>query len=312
MSVPSRIPSMRLGRRTAGTLALLALGAPALALAQAPPAATPAPALRIEAIPDPAKIPLAEVAYVHPLWHPLDAPPKILDRPNPHDLTARATLFTTLRLDETGKVIEGQAVQPPLAALSETTNALIPKWRFQAAKRGGGVVATWATYGIELEIALEKGVYSAFSLLPVAKDEPLAAIVKESVGDSWITRYPREIVPKDPAAVSIEDVDVLPVPEKTRWSFSTVRTHARITALVEVSSVGAVRRIVPTGTYEPLLLSWVRQNAATWKLTPAAAPGGKPVDSWMVLDATLDYTIDDAREKGKRSVKKNLRGAPPA
>jgi hypothetical protein len=84
-----------------------------------------------------------------------------------------------------------------------------------------------------------------------------------------------------------------------------------VTALVEVSPLGAVSRILPTGDAEPLLVRWLKESAAKWKLTPGKA-GGKPVASWMTLDATLDYTIDSAKKKAERSVKKNLRAIPPS
>ncbi len=81
-----------------------------------------------------------------------------------------------------------------------------------------------------------------------------------------------------------------------------------MTALLEITETGKVGRILPTGdSTEPFLLAWIRKNAATWKLEPGAA-GGKPVTSWMSLDATLEYTVDSAKKKGERSVKKNLRG----
>jgi hypothetical protein len=219
------------------------------------------------------------------------------------------TLYVTLHVDDRGKISEGEAVQPPLAALAPPIATLFPKWRFSPAMRAGMPVITWATYGIDLEVSLEKAAYSSFSLLPVAKDLPVETVVKESIGESWNTRYPHDIAPKDPAAVSVEDVDVLPVPDRASWSFSSARVRSRVTALVEVSSVGAVRRIVPTGTLEPMILAWVRQGAVGWRLTPAMA-GGRAVDSWLTLDATLEYTIDGAKQRGKRSVKKNLRGTP--
>jgi len=76
-----------------------------------------------------------------------------------------------------------------------------------------------------------------------------------------------------------------------------------------VSDVGRVARILPTGeTNESLVLTWLRKNAATWKLIPGVA-GGKPVASWMALDAMLEYTINSAKKKAERSLKKNLRAA---
>ena len=80
---------------------------------------------------------------------------------------------------------------------------------------------------------------------------------------------------------------------------------------MEVSAQGTVSRVLPTGDAEPLLVRWVRESAAKWKLSPGKA-GGKPVASWMTLDTTLDYTIDSAKKKGERSVKKNLRALPPS
>lgn len=273
------------------------------------PAAAQSP--QIAPIPDPVKIPLSEVAYVHPLWKPLDAPAKLVDRPAPADLKTRTTLFTTLRVDENGKITEGQPVQPPLDALAAAATTLMPRWRFSPAMRAGARVVTWTTFGLDLEVQLEEASWSAFSLLPVAKDQPLEVVPREYRGEDWLTRYPREIAPRDPAAYSVEDVDVLPAPEKVSWSFSSTRARARVVALVEVSSTGAVKRVVPAGVNEPLVVTWVRQNTSFWRLTPAQA-GGRAVDCWMSLDGTLEYTIDDAREKGKRSMKKNLRAAPPA
>ena len=124
-----------------------------------------------------------------------------------------------------------------------------------------------------------------------------------------MTRYQREIDPKDPAVVSIEDVDVLPAPEKTPWSFDAAHLRARATALVEVSEQGAVARFLPTGETEPLLGFWLRQLASKWRFTPAKA-AGRPAACWMALDAALDYTLDSAKKKSERVVKKNLRARP--
>ena len=80
-------------------------------------------------------------------------------------------------------------------------------------------------------------------------------------------------------------------------------------ALVEVSDQGAVLRFLPTGETEPLLGLWIRQFAAKWILMPAQA-GGRPVACWMVLDSTIDYTLDSAKKKSERILKKNLRAIP--
>jgi hypothetical protein len=268
------------------------------------------PALRpVEALPDPVRPGLAEIAYAHPFFVALDEAPRVLERPNPSDLETRVSLVLTARVLETGKVSELAAVEPPLKAFATPLAALAARWRFAPPKKGGRPAATWATQVLALAVSLEKPVFSVFLLEPLRKDEALAKIVRESPGEEWMSRFASEIEPKDADAVSVEALDALPAAEKTPWSFDAQRQRARLTALVEVSPLGAVSRILATGDAEPLLVRWLRESAAKWQLSPGKA-GGKPVASWMTLDATLDYTIDSAKKKGERSVKKNLRALP--
>ena len=282
----------------------------AIALATSGVARAQAPALRpVEALPDPVRPAPAEVSYAHPFFLALDGPPKVVERGNLADLETRVPLALAARVLDTGKVSEIVAVEPPLKALANPLAALAPRWRFAPPKKGGRAVATWATQILDLLVSLEKPVFTAFQLEPLRKDDPLAKVFRESAGDEWMRRYSAGIDPKDADAVSVEELDALPAAEKTPWSFDTTRQRGRLTALVEVSAQGAVSRILPTGDAEPLLVRWLRENAAKWKLAPARA-GGKPVAAWMTLDATLDYTIDTAKKKGERSVKKNLRAVP--
>ncbi|MBK9061616.1 MAG: hypothetical protein IPL89_00180 [Acidobacteria bacterium] len=254
---------------------------------------------------------LAEVAYAHPLFLALEEPPKVLERPNPVDLETRVPLVLVARVLDTGKVSELALVEPPLKAFATPLPALAPRWRYAIPRKGGKPAATWATQVLELNVSLEKPVFSVFQFEPLKKDDPLAKVFRENSGDEWMARYPAAIDPKDAEAVSVEELDALPAAEKTPWSFDATRQRGRITALVEVSAQGTVSRLLPTGDAEPLLVRWVRESAAKWKLSPGKA-GGKPVASWMTLDATLDYTIDSAKKKGERAVKKNLRALPPS
>ncbi len=265
----------------------------------------------VEALPDPVRPALAEVAYAHPLFLALEEPPKVLERPNPVDLETRVPLVVVARVLDTGKVSELALVEPPLKALATPLPALAPRWRYAIPRKGGQPSVTWATQVLELNVSLEKPVFSVFQFEPLKKDDPLAKVFRENTGEEWMARYPAAIEPKDAEAVSVEELDALPAAEKTPWSFDASRQRGRITALVEISAQGAVSRVLPTGDAEPLLVRWVRESAAKWKLSPGKA-GGKPVASWMSLDATLDYTIDSAKKKGERSVKKNLRALPPS
>ena len=295
------------------------------ALAQAPaattpPAATPvaaptpvavtpsAPLRPVEAIPDSWRLLPAEVPAVHPLWRPLDAPPR-LDTPGPVSaLETRITLYVAVKLAENGRAMEAVAVEPPLRAFTTPIPALVPRWRFEPAKKAGKPVATWATWAVELAVELSKGLFSTFELKPVGKDEPLQKVVSELAGDPWLAKFPKSVTPPEPGVVSVEELDAPPELDSNKWSFDPARLRARATALLEISENGAVSRMVPTGEFdEALLIFWLRKIAAGWRLSPATA-GGKPVASWVSLDATLDYTIASAKKKGERSILKNLRG----
>jgi len=294
-----------LSMRSRFLVAAVLLAGTSRARAQAP---APRP---VEALPDPVRMTLAEVTYVHPLFRAVDEAPKLAERTNPPDLDTHQPFVLAVHLLETGRAVEAVPVEPPLRGLAAPLPGLVPRWRFAPAKKGGQPVQTWATYSIDLAISLEKAIFTAFTLEALRKDDPLVPTIRDTSGDAWMARYPRDIDPKDPAAVSIEDVDVLPSPEKTPWSFDTARLKARTTALVEVSEQGTVSRFLPTGETEPLLGLWLRQLASKWRFTPAVS-GGHPVSCWMVLDASLDYTIDSAKKKSERVVKKNLRATPPS
>ncbi len=301
--------------RSLGRLLLAGAVAASLCVAAQVPVPTPVPVapgttvLRpIEAIPDTARLLPAELPYVHPLWRALDAPPKLLERGLIEDLETRVWLFSTVKLGENGRVVEGAPVEPPLKALMTPLPSLYPRWKFIPARKGGKAVATWATYGAELNVSLEKGVFTAFDLIPVGKEDPLPRVIVELPGEEWMSKYAKEPSPPEPGVVSVEECDTFSTPDSNKWSFDSVRTRSRVTALVEITDAGKVGRVLPTGeSAERLILAWLRKSAAAWKLEPATA-GGKTVASWMALDVTLDYTVDSAKKKAERSVKKNLRG----
>ena len=125
-----------------------------------------------------------------------------------------------------------------------------------------------------------------------------------------MNRYPKEVQPADTSVLSIEDVDVLPVPKKSSWRYDDAKLRSRITAYVEVGPDGKVSRVIPTSPpTEGVIVDWVRATAATWKFIPATA-GGQPTASWLFLDASLEYEMTKARDLEKRRFKKNLRGSP--
>ena len=124
-----------------------------------------------------------------------------------------------------------------------------------------------------------------------------------------MSRYPAAVSPAEPGVFSVEEVDFLPMPVKVPLKLEGARLKSRLVALVEVSGLGSVKRVVPVGTYEPMILRWVRESAKEWTLT-AARKGGSPVSSWLALETTIEYSLGSVKERGKRSIKKNVRGEP--
>jgi len=222
----------------------------------------------------------------------------------------KTTIVLALKLSESGQVLEAQAVEPPLAGIGVQAVTQAARWTFEPAKKDNRPVATWNTFGFNIDVIVENGSFSTFGLVPVGKGDPLQTVWSEAKGDAWMVRYPREIHPPDTSVLSIEEVDVLPTPRKASWRYDDAKLRSRITAYVEVGPDGKVSRIVPTSPpNEGVIVEWVRRNASVWKFTPALA-GGKPTASWLFLDASLEYEMTKARETAKRSFKKNLRASP--
>ena len=166
-------------------------------------------------------------------------------------------------------------------------------------RRAGAPVGTWATQVLELARVAREGRLHRVPVRAVEEGRPAReACSASSPGDDGMARYPAALDPKDDGAVSVEELDALPVAEKTPWSFDATRQSGRVTALVEVSAAGAVARVLPTGDAEPLLVRWLRESAAKWRLAPARA-GGKPVA--CVDDARRDARLHDrlGEEEGR-------------
>lgn len=279
----------------------------ALALAPVLRAQAPAP---LETIPDPARVAPAEVPFVNPLFQELEAPAALKGPPPKLEkFRGSAALIVAVRIDEEGKVSEGAVPEPPLRALGAAVQAQAPRWTFQPAKKDGQPVRCWGTYGVDVEVELEDAIWASFQLTPVGREDPLPVLPRELPGDTWVRRYPSAVTPPEPGVHSVEEVDFLPMPSKVPLKIESTLLKSRLLALVEVSGLGSVKRVVPVGSYEPLVLEWVRQSAKTWALT-AARKGGAPVASWLVLDATIQYELDSVKERGKRSIRKNVRGIP--
>jgi hypothetical protein len=268
------------------------------------------PETSIETIPGPAGLEPAEVAPFHPLYRSFERPPKLIEVPVATDYRGKATLFFALKLDETGKVVQAEVVDPPLRGIVPAAAEMATRWVFDPARKDGKAVRTWAAYGLDLVVDLERPVFTSFTAVPVGKGDAIQGIVKEPVGEESLLRFPREPDDMEPGVISVEDVDFLPGVKKAPWKLEPVRLKSRFSAIVQVSPAGAIERIIPTGTsFEPFVLAWIRTQAARWKIAPAL-DGETPQRAYMSLDLVAEYEITRAKESAKRLLKKNLKGPP--
>ena len=264
----------------------------------------------VEMIPAPAGLEPAEVAPVHPLYRPFETPPKLAEVPVPQDYRGKATLFFALKVDETGKVLQAEVVDSPLRGIAPAATEIAVRWTFDPARKDGKAVKTWAAYGLDLVIDLERAVFTSFSVLPVGRNDAIPAVQREPAGEEGLLRFPRQPDDADAGVISIEEVDVLPVLRKTPWKLETIRLKSRFSAILQVSPAGAIERVIPTGnSFEPFVLAWVRTQAARWKITPAL-DGETPQRAYMNLDFVAEYEITRAKESARRLLKKNLKGSP--
>ncbi len=267
-------------------------------------------AVPVEAIPGPAGMEPAEVAPFHPLYRSFERPPKLTEVPASQNYRGKTTLFFALKVDETGKVVEAEVVDPPLRGIVPAATETAMHWLFDPARKDGKAVRTWAAYGLDLVIDLERPVFASFSAVPVGKNDAIPVILRESVGEEGLLRFPREPDDREPGVISIEDVDFLPGLKKTPWKLEPIRLKSRLSAILQVSPAGVVERIIPTGTsFEPFVLAWVRMLAARWKIVPAF-DGGAPQRAYMNLELVMEYELTRAKESAKRLLKKNLKGSP--
>ena len=287
---------------------MLRLSFPCLpALILAPVLSAQAP---LETIPDPARLAPAEVPFVNPLWQALDAPaaPKG-PPPRLRDFETTGALIVGVKVDASGSVSEAVVPEPPLRALAAAVQAQAPRWTFQPATKDGVAVRCWGTHGGDVRGGPGEATGHAVALGPGGEEEPRPQAPTERPGEDGVSRYPAAVSPAEPGVFSVEEVDFLPMPVKVPLKLEGTRLKSRLLALVEVSGLGTVKRVVPVGTYEPMILRWVRESAKEWALT-AARTGGSPVSSWLALDTTIEYSLGSVKERGKRSIKKNVRGEP--
>src|SRR5450759_2763268 len=132
------------------------------------PAAAPAPAPTVPATPLPSPTPvptgapprrlvdapvisLSRLPTDNPFGVAAEEPPALPPKPAFPEIVVPASLFATIRVDPTGKVVQSKLVRDPLPSLAaESRRSFEQRWAFDPAVRGGQPVETWGSIRLDL------------------------------------------------------------------------------------------------------------------------------------------------------------------
>jgi hypothetical protein len=305
-------------------------GLPAQDPAPAPPAPepTPPPAETIEAAPLPGTAPapvttVAPDATVAPLGSPAPPPPpplpaaRIVDTPsvsiaklpagNPYglafdtpaalppklvftDAALTAAFFVSVRVDPAGKALSVRRDRDPIPSLAGESMRSIQRWTITPARRTGQAVETWGAYRLELAVEIDSPKVTQAQLTPVTPPTPLPAPFAWPPEAEWLdTRKPG---PTPEGTVSILEVDVPPMPQKTPWSADSFKGPFSVKFWIKVDKNGRIERSIPLEVSDPVLLAYFRKAMSSWVLRPAQSKGA-PVESWNELTLSGTISFDD-------------------
>ncbi len=318
-------------RRTARVFplaALLAVGRIAAAKAQAPPSTpTPAPAPASAITPAPLARPV-EPAATETLALPLPTPiapttlriretPVIavekLPASNPFgsiadvpaalptklaftDAILPASFFLSVHVDPAGKVLSVRRDRDPIPSLAAETMKSISRWPFAPALRAGQPVGTWGVFRLDLSIEIRSPKVTQSSLTPVTPETPLPRPFQWPPDAEWLESRRAAAAPD--GSVPIEQVDTVPMPQKTPWSADSYKGPFSVKYWVKVGKTGRIDRAIPLEVSDPVLLPYFRKAMSAWAIRPAQA-GGAPVDSWneLLLSGQVSYS-DEIKQIG--------------
>ncbi len=260
--------------------------------AQAPPAAAPVDPVRPVVLPLPEKNPYACEA---------DSPATIATRELPGGIETTIPEFVSIRLDHTGKIEEVLLVHDPIPSLEPQQRESFKKWEFLPPKKTSLEVRGWSTVRLDLKFEFSRPQITRADFAPVAASMPVPPAIPGRWDEGWIDTAPP--ISDLRGAEPVEQLDLPPLPKKTKWYADRFKGPFAVKLWVEVSPAGKATRIVPVEIKDPALLAYLKVAISRWSFAPARK-GTQPVSCWGILDlaGTISYDISLTRSA---SIKKS-------
>jgi hypothetical protein len=207
------------------------------------------------------------------------------------ELAMTAPLYAALRVDRTGKVLEHRRARDPIPSLSADEKKSFDRWTFDPARRNGQPVETWASVRLDLSAEIRPPKVEQYTLTPVTPTTPIPKPLEWPADDVWYQSF--RSAPLADNVISVEQVDTLPTPKKTRWDADSYKGPFSCRFWAKVSAAGKIERAVALQVSDPILIGYMRQQMSTWQLKPARI-AGQNADSWneLVLIGQISYSTE--------------------
>ena len=263
------------------------LGAPGAPLAPAP-----LPALPAARIADTPSVSIVKLPAANPYGLPFDVPAALPQKLPFTDAALTTGFFVSVRVDPTGKAISVRRDRDPIPSLAAESMRSIQRWTISPAKRGGQAVETWGAYRLELGVEIDSPKITQVQITPVTPQTPLPAPFTWPPETDWLDNPNRKPAAISDGTVSILEVDVPPMPQKTPWSADSFKGPFSLKTWIKVDRNGRIERAIPLEVSDPVLLGYFRKMMGTWVLRPAQSKGA-PAESWNELTLSGTISFDD-------------------
>jgi hypothetical protein len=277
-------------RRSLAGLVCGVVAAAAFAQTTAP---TPAPASPASAAPlrltEPPVLSVSRLPADNPFGTIAETPAALPAKPPFAEITLSVPFYASLRLDRAGKVLESRRVRDPIPSLSADSKRSFDRWSFDPARKAGQPVESWANVRIDLQVEVRTPRIEQISLSPVTPSTPIPAPLDWASDSVWYDSL-QKAAPSD-GTVPTEQLDILPVPKKTKWDADSYKGPFSCRFWVRVGPTGRIEKSVPIQASDPVLIAYMRRQMSAWQLQPARQKG-QPVATWneLLLAGQIGYS----------------------
>ncbi len=227
----------------------------------------------------------------NPFGLAVDEPAALAPKPPFAETTVPASLFASVRVDATGKVLAAKIVRDPIPSLAaEEKRSFEQRWAFDPAVKAGQPVETWASLRLDLQVEVHPREEQA-TLTPVTRTTALAVPFQWGDDARWYETF--KSAPPADGTVPVDSVDTTPNPKRTKWGADSYKGPFSCRFWVRVSAAGRIEKSIPIQVSDPVLIPYMRRTISTWTVSPARVKG-QAVDSWNELSVSgqVSYSIE--------------------